>query len=131
TVVLPIGDGGEGTMKTLVRSTNGQTKKEIVLDPLGKEVTASYGILGNKKTCVVEMARASGLNLVPKEKLSPLKATSFGTGQLIKKGLDEGFKSFIIAIGGSASNDGGAGMLQALGAKLLDNKKREVELGGG
>lgn len=129
--LVPLGDGGEGTMRVLVNNTNGETRKAWVTDPNDKKIKAEYGILGDKRTCVIEMACASGLNLVPEKELSPLEATSYGTGELIKHALDEGFRSFILTIGGSATNDGGAGMLQALGAKLLDDKNREISFGGG
>lgn len=131
TVLLPIGDGGEGTMETLVAATGGKVKKITVTGPLNNAVEAAYGILGDEKTCVIEMASASGLHLVPEGELSPLKATTFGTGELIRQALDDGFTSFIIGIGGSATNDGGAGMLQALGLKILDASGNVVGLGGG
>lgn len=131
TVLLPIGDGGEGTMETLVAATGGKIKKMVVRGPLNNPVEAAYGILGDGKTCVIEMASASGLHLVSEEELSPLKATTFGTGELIRQALNDGFTSFIIGIGGSATNDGGAGMLQALGLKILDDSGESLGLGGG
>lgn len=131
THLLPVADGGEGTMETLVAVTKGKMKEVIVTDPLGRKVKAAYGILGDGKTCVIEIASASGLGHVPYEKLDPLKATTYGTGELIKEALNDGFTSFILALGGSATNDGGAGMLQALGAKLLDKNGEEVKWGGG
>lgn len=131
TIHLPMADGGEGTMETLVRATGGTIKNVKVVDPLGKEIIAEYGILGDEKTCVIEMAKASGLDLVPKDKLAPLVATTYGTGELIKQALKDGFTSFILAIGGSATNDGGAGMLQALGMQLLDHRGVEIGYGGG
>ncbi|WP_347552711.1 glycerate kinase [Pseudalkalibacillus hwajinpoensis] len=131
TVLLPIADGGEGTLETLVAATGGSKKKTAVTAPLGNSVLSEYGILGDNKTCVIEMASASGLGLVPNEELNPLVTTTFGTGELIKQALDDGFTSFILAIGGSATNDGGAGMLQALGIRLLDEKENEVGFGGG
>lgn len=131
THLLPVADGGEGTMETLVAVTKGKMKEVIVTDPLGRKVKAAYGILGDGKTCVIEIASASGLGHVPNEKLDPLKATTYGTGELIKEALNDGFTSFILALGGSATNDGGAGMLQALGAKLLDKNGEEVKWGGG
>jgi glycerate 2-kinase len=127
---LPVADGGEGTLDTLVAATNGQKISVYVTGPLGQKVEAEYGILGDGKTCIIEMAKASGLSLVPREELNPLKATTFGTGELIKQALDDGFKSFILAIGGSATNDGGAGMLQALGLVLLDEKGDSISPGG-
>ncbi|MDS9472594.1 glycerate kinase [Sporosarcina pasteurii] len=131
THLLPVADGGEGTMETLVSATDGKMKAVFVTGPLGGKVEAAYGILGNGKTCVIEIASASGLARVPEGKLAPLQATTYGMGQLIKQALDDGFSSFIIALGGSATNDGGAGMLQALGAKLLDREGNEVSFGGG
>ncbi|MGG3562386.1 glycerate kinase [Neobacillus rhizosphaerae] len=127
---LPVADGGEGTLDTLVAATNGQKVPVYVTGPLGQKVEAEYGILGDGKTCIIEMAKASGLSLVPREELNPLKSTTFGTGELIKRALDDGFKSFILAIGGSATNDGGAGMLQALGLALLDEKGDSISPGG-
>lgn len=131
TVLLPIGDGGEGTMETLVAATHGKIKKVLVKGPLNNQVEAAYGILGDGVTCVIEMASASGLHLVPEEKLSPLEATTYGTGELILQALNDGYSSFIVGLGGSATNDGGAGMLQALGMKILDVSGNEVGLGGG
>jgi len=130
TILLPVGDGGEGTLDTLVAATKGSTVSVHVKGPLGNLVEAEYGILGDGKTCVIEMAKASGLALVPSSQLNPLKATTYGTGELIKKALDDGYKSFILALGGSATNDGGAGMLQALGLKLHDENGEEIGLGG-
>lgn len=131
TVQLPIGDGGEGTMETLVAATNGEIRKVEVTGPLNRPVEAAYGILGDGKTCVVEMASASGLHLVQEEGMSPLKATTYGTGELIRHALDDGFTSFIVGLGGSATNDGGAGMLQALGLRILDAEGDEIGFGGG
>lgn len=130
TQCLPVADGGEGTLDTLVAATNGQKIPVFVTGPLGQKVEAEYGVLGDGKTCIIEMAKASGISLVPREELNPLKATTFGTGELIKQALDDGFKSFILALGGSATNDGGAGMLQALGLALLDDKGNKISSGG-
>ncbi|MGE8079935.1 glycerate kinase [Peribacillus loiseleuriae] len=130
TVILPIADGGEGTMETLIVATGGSKKRVPVTGPLGKIVEAEYGILGNGETCVIEMASASGIAHVTSDKLNPRLATTYGTGELIKQALDDGYKSFILAIGGSATNDGGAGMLQALGVKLLDEEGKEISFGG-
>ncbi|WHY71710.1 glycerate kinase [Fictibacillus enclensis] len=131
TVIVPAADGGEGTMDTLVAATAGEKKEVRVTGPLGQEVVASYGVLGDTSMCVIEMAEASGLCLLTQEELNPLASTTFGTGQLIKQALDDGFRSFILAIGGSATNDGGAGMLQALGMKLVDKNGAEIGSGGG
>lgn len=131
TSLLPVGDGGEGTVETLVATTNGKVEEVYVTGPVGKPVRAIYGVLGDGKTCVIELASAAGLDLVPMDQLNPLKTTTYGVGELMKKALDDGFTSFIFALGGSATNDGGAGMLQALGAKLLDGNGEEVQYGGG
>jgi glycerate 2-kinase len=131
TILIPMADGGDGTLDTLVVATEGKREPVVVKGPLGNEVEAEYGILGDNKTCVIEIAIASGLCLVEHDSLNPLITTTYGTGQLIKKALDNGYRKFIIALGGSATNDGGAGMLQALGVKLLDRKGKEVSYGGG
>jgi glycerate 2-kinase len=130
TLCLPVADGGEGTLDTLVAATNGQKIPVLVTGPLGQKVEAEYGVLGDGKTCVIEMANASGISLIPREELNPLKATTFGTGELIKQAVDDGFRSFILALGGSATNDGGAGMLQALGLSLLDEQGNQISTGG-
>jgi len=130
-VKIPMADGGDGTVKCLVNATGGEILKEKVTGPLGDEVLASYGILGDKKTAVIEMAEASGLTLVPEDRRNPLITTTYGTGQLIKFALDQGCRRMIIGIGGSATNDGGAGMVQALGVKLSDKDGEEIGFGGG
>ena len=130
-VKIPMADGGDGTAHCLVNATGGKILIEKVTGPLGDEVLASYGILGDKKTAVIEMAEASGLTLVPENRRNPLVTTTYGTGQLIKFALDQGCRKMIIGIGGSATNDGGAGMVQALGAKLLDKDGEEIGFGGG
>ncbi|VEF46865.1 glycerate kinase [Bacillus freudenreichii] len=118
-------------METLVSATSGKKIAAIVTNPLGNPVEAFYGVLGDGKTCVIEMASASGLDLVPEKERNPLVTTTYGTGELIKAALEEGYRNFILALGGSATNDGGAGMLQALGMKLLDGEKEEIGFGGG
>lgn len=130
TIILPMADGGEGTVEALTYSTQGQIVNTEVTGPLGERVTAKWGILGNRAGAVIEMAAASGINLVPKEQLNPLIATTYGTGELIRAALDAGYRKLIIGIGGSATNDGGAGMAQALGAKLLDSQGEELCRGG-
>ena len=127
---LPLADGGEGTVNSLVEATDGKIYNKKVIGPLGEPVEAFYGILGDKKTAVIEMAAASGLPLVPENKRDPLKTTTYGTGQLIKAALAQGAQKIIIGIGGSATNDCGVGMAQALGAKFLDNSGKEVAYGG-
>ncbi|USG64956.1 glycerate kinase [Brevibacillus ruminantium] len=131
TVLVPVADGGEGTMESLVAATKGRKVEVTVTGPLHTPVEAAYGILGDQVTCVIEMASASGLYLVPAEKRNPLITTTYGTGELIKQALDDGCRRFILGIGGSATNDGGIGMLQALGMKLLDSEGNPVGFGGG
>ncbi|MED3931830.1 glycerate kinase [Priestia megaterium] len=128
---VPMADGGEGTVQSLVDATGGQIIQAKVTGPLGKEVEAFYGILGDGKTAVIEMAAASGLHHVSMDKRNPLITTTRGTGELILKALDHKVKHIIIGIGGSATNDGGAGMAKALGAKLLDANGAEMKEGGG
>lgn len=130
TVLLPVADGGEGTMESLVAATKGRKVEATVSDPFGNPITAEYGLLGNQKTCVVEMASASGLCLISTDSLNPMIASTYGTGELIKKALDDGYRNFIVAIGGSATNDGGIGLLQALGMKMLDEFGNPVGCGG-
>ncbi|SHE54969.1 glycerate kinase [Tissierella praeacuta DSM 18095] len=128
---VPMADGGEGTMQSLVDATNGQIYTVEVIGPLGNEVEASYGILGDGETGVIEMASASGIHLVPSEKRNPLITTTYGTGQLIKSCLNHGVKKLLMGIGGSATNDGGIGVVQALGGKFLDKEGKELGFGGG
>ncbi|EES49793.1 glycerate kinase [Clostridium botulinum] len=130
-IKVPMADGGEGTVEALVESTNGEIHEVEVLNPFGQKVNACFGILGNKTTAVIEMATASGIQLIKREERNPLITTTYGTGELIKAALDKGIKHIIIGIGGSATNDGGAGMIQALGGKLLDSNGSEISFGGG
>ncbi|ANU15293.1 Glycerate kinase [Planococcus halocryophilus Or1] len=130
-VLLPAADGGEGTMIAMVEATGGELVPHEVEDPLGRKVIASYGILGDGKTCVIEIAEASGLTLLKEHEQDPLSASSFGTGELISRALDAGFRTFIIGLGGSATNDGGAGMLEALGMNFLDQAGQRLPRGGG
>lgn len=117
-VKVPMADGGEGTVQSLVDATGGQIIKCEVTGPLGDKVQASYGLLGDANIAVIEMAEASGLPLVPKDQRDPLRATTFGTGELIADAINRGVKEIIIGIGGSATNDAGAGFAQALGARF-------------
>lgn len=130
-VELPMADGGEGIMDNLVYATGGSRKEVTVSDPLGRSITAHYGVLGDGSTAVIEMAQASGLPLLQPEERNPLLATTRGTGELIKHALDRGCRKFIVGLGGSATNDGGAGMLMALGLKLLDAAGQPLAEGGG
>ena len=128
---VPMADGGEGTVQSLVDATSGQILTAQVLDPLGNSINAQYGVLGDRVTAVIEMAAASGLTLVPLDKRDPRVTTTYGTGELIRAALASGCRKLIIGIGGSATNDGGAGMAQALGAKLLTASGEQIKPGGG
>ncbi|MFZ5814416.1 MAG: glycerate kinase [Bacillota bacterium] len=128
--LVPMADGGEGTVQALVDATGGRLVTATVRGPLGEPVEAAFGLMGDGETAVIEMAQASGLPLVPPERRNPLITSTYGTGELIRHALDLGAKRLIIGIGGSATNDGGAGMAQALGARLLDGDGRELEPGG-
>ncbi len=128
---VPMADGGEGTTQSLVDATNGKFYTVEVMGPLGEKRDARFGILGDGKTAILEMAAASGLELVPKEKRDATITTTYGTGELIKAALSKNVETILIGIGGSATNDGGAGMVQALGGKLLDKDGNEIGFGGG
>ena len=131
-VKIPMADGGEGTVQALVDATDGEIITAEVSDPLGNQIKAEFGILGDsQKTAVIEMASASGLPLVPRDKRNPMLTTTYGTGELIRIALDKGCRKLIVGIGGSATVDGGAGMAQALGVKLLDKNSNEIPKGGG
>ncbi|MFC5650642.1 glycerate kinase [Paenibacillus solisilvae] len=131
TDLLPVGDGGEGTLEALVHATGGTRHYLTVTGPLGEPVEACFGMLGDGVTAVVEMAQASGLQLVAPRQRNPLKTTTYGTGELILAALDYPLERLIVMIGGSATNDGGAGMLQALGASLSDSQGQAIGYGGG
>ncbi len=124
---IPLADGGDGTLDSLVFSTKGQFKDVPALDPIGREIIAQYGILGDRKTAVIEMSIASGLTILKKNELNPLITTTYGTGQLIQQALDDGFRRLIICIGGSATNDCGSGMAQALGVLFQDKSGNEIQ----
>ncbi|MGI9278849.1 MAG: glycerate kinase [Endozoicomonas sp.] len=130
-VKVPVADGGEGTLQSLVDATGGRLIEVPVTGPLGNQIQAELGVLGDGKTAVIEMARASGLELVSLEHRNPMIATTYGTGELIHSALDMGVEKIIVGIGGSATNDGGAGMMQALGVRLLDDHGKELLYGGG
>ncbi|MCE7791616.1 glycerate kinase [Salipaludibacillus sp. CUR1] len=129
-IKCPMADGGEGTVQSLVDATGGRFVAQDVQGPLGDKTEAFFGILGDEKTAVIEMASASGIHLVPNHSKDPKITTTYGTGELIKAALDLGVKKFIIGIGGSATNDGGSGMFQALGGSLLDYSGNEIAKGG-
>ncbi|TFH92217.1 glycerate kinase [Vibrio ouci] len=130
-IKLPMADGGEGTVQSLVDATGGDIVSVAVTGPLGQSVEGFYGLLGDGSTAVIEMAAASGLHLVEPSQRNPLLTTTYGTGELVKAALDKGVNHIIIGIGGSSTNDGGVGMAQALGAKLLDAKGNDLPFGGG
>ena len=128
-VLLPVADGGDGTLEALV-GTSGSFFEAQVTGPLGESVRAQWGVMPDGKTAVIEMARASGLALVPPERRDPRITTSYGAGELIGEALDKGCREIIIGVGGSATNDAGAGMAQALGASLIDYAGKQVRFGG-
>src|SRR6266568_3845367 len=128
--IVPVADGGEGTVQALVDATGGQIVQQMVTGPLGEPVEAFYGVLGDGQTAAIEMAACAGLPLVPPSRCDPRITTTYGVGELILAALDRGCRHFIIGIGGSATNDGGAGMAQALGASLLTDKGTEIARGG-
>jgi glycerate kinase len=130
TSLVPMADGGEGTTQALVDALGGSLISAAVTGPMGERVVAHWGFLSDSVTAVIEMAAASGLGLVPPEKRNPELATTYGTGELIRHALEKGCRRFIVGIGGSATNDGGAGMAQALGARLLDAGGRPIAFGG-
>ena len=129
--LVPMADGGEGTVEALVEATGGEYREEPVTGPLGEPVLARYGRLGDGRTAVIEMASASGLVLVPHDRRDPLRASTFGTGEVIRSAAEDGIVRLIVGIGGSATNDGGAGLAQALGFRLLDADGRDLPPGGG
>jgi len=130
-VKMPVADGGEGTIDAIASCVPATVYELEVCDPMGKNAVAKYAVIENGETAVIEMAQASGLPMVPIEERNPLVATTYGTGQLMKDALDKGVKKMIIGIGGSATNDGGAGVLMALGASFKNDEGEEVPLGGG
>ena len=127
---FPVADGGEGMLEVLVQATNGKFLSAQVHDPLMRLHTARYGILGNQETVIIEMAQASGLPLLSPEERNPMYTTTYGTGELILHALQKGYRQFLIGIGGSATNDAGMGMLQALGYRFYDANDRELDTGG-
>lgn len=129
-VKIPVADGGEGTVDALVLGMNGKYEQVEVLDPLGRTIYAKYGIL-NDSIAVIEMAAASGLPLVSEEERNPMLTTTYGTGQLIQAAMEKGCRKILVGIGGSATNDGGVGMAQALGVSFKDKEEKEIGYGGG
>jgi len=127
---IPLADGGEGTARTVTEAAGGELVKVTVRGPLGKKVKAEFGLIEKGRVAVLDMAAASGLELLKREELDPMKASTYGTGELIKASLDSGARELIIGIGGSATNDGGIGMIGALGFRVLDEKGNPVGEGG-
>lgn len=129
-IQVPVADGGDGTMEALVSANDGEYRTAQVEGPLGDPVQASYGLIDSGRTAVVELATASGLTLIPPERRDPRRTSTYGFGQLLEAARHAGVAGIIAGIGGSATNDGGAGMAQALGYRLLDAQGRELERGG-
>lgn len=129
--LTPLADGGEGTVEAVISATKGTLVNLRVKDPLMRDINSFYGILPDKNTVVIEMAAASGITLLKKDEKDPLLTSTYGTGQIIKDALKNGFRKLIIGIGGSATNDGGVGMAKALGVKFYDKDKNEIGNGGG
>lgn len=127
--VRPLADGGEGTVDALVQGMNGSLRKVRVTGPLGDKVDAAYGIIEEEKMAVIEMSAAAGITLVPDEKKNPLFTTTYGVGEMIRDAIEKGCRKFVVGIGGSATNDGGIGMLQALGYDFLNSKGNAVPYG--
>ena len=130
TVQIPVADGGDGTLDALVRSTGGEQFTSKVMGPLQHPVAAMWGVMGDGETAVIEMSRASGLTLIPRRRRNPKITTTYGTGELIKEALERGYRKILVGMGGSATNDGGAGMAQALGVRFLDSSGNELAHGG-
>ncbi len=129
--LLPLADGGEGTVEALIDATKGEIRKVKVHDPLMRTIESFFGLLGDKKTAVIEMAAASGIELLKENERNPWVATTYGTGELIKHALDSGCRKLVIGIGGSSTNDAGTGVIQALGGKFLDSAGKDIGYGGG
>ncbi len=127
--VRPLADGGEGTVDALVCGMNGKLQNIQVTGPLGEPVDCEYGIIEETRTAIIEMSGAAGITLVSKEKRNPLHTTTYGVGEMMKDAMDKGCRRFLVGIGGSATNDGGVGMLQALGYEFLDKEGRQVPFG--
>jgi glycerate kinase len=131
-VIKPMADGGEGTAQAVIKAANGQWIRRTVMGPLaGMQVEAGFAWFSHDRTALVEMASASGLELLSEEQMNPLEATTYGTGQLIKAALEYGAREILLAVGGSATVDGGAGAAAALGWRFLDCKGEQIALGGG
>ena len=130
-ISIPVADGGEGTVEALVTATSGKIVTVPAVDALNRPIQSFYGVLGDGKTAVIEMAAASGIELLAPEERNPLVTSTYGAGLLLKSAMEAGFEEIILGIGGSATNDGGAGMAQALGFRLLDKNDNPIGPGGG
>ncbi|OGV55913.1 MAG: glycerate kinase [Lentisphaerae bacterium GWF2_52_8] len=130
-ISVPMADGGEGSTEAVLKAAGGELRTVTVRGPLGKPVEASFALLNDKRSAVLEMAAASGIELLSNDELNPLLASTFGTGELLRAALDAGAREIIMGIGGSATVDGGAGFIQALGVKLLDCEGNDLPGGGG
>lgn len=128
-VISPIADGGEGTVEAIISATKGEMVTTIVRNPLGKQISATYGWIPQTNTAIIEMSQAGGITLITPEERNPLNTTTYGVGEMILDAISKGCRNFVVGIGGSATNDGGVGMLQALGFSFLDKEGREVTLG--
>ncbi|MBQ2898080.1 MAG: glycerate kinase [Clostridia bacterium] len=128
-IISPIADGGEGTVDAIVSATNGEMIKTVVSDPIGSKIEASYGIITKTKTAIIEMSAAAGITLIDEKERNPMNTTTYGVGEMIMDAISRGCRKFVIGIGGSATNDGGIGMLQALGFEFLDKNGNQVALG--
>jgi len=126
-IELPMADGGEGTLEAIIAATQGCLRKLKVSGPFGEQIEAAYGITGEGNRCVIEVSRTAGLPMIPKNKRDPLKVTTYGLGEMILAGLQGKSRQFIIGLGGSASNDCGCGMAQALGVRFLDRSQNEIK----
>jgi len=130
TILIPVADGGDGTLAALIDTTGGSYREATVTGPLGDPLVARWGVMGDGETAVIEMALASGLALIPDDRRDPRQATTHGTGELIRAALEAGFRRIIVGLGGSATNDGGTGMAAALGARFLDTNGDPLPPGG-
>ena len=127
--ISPIADGGEGTVEAIISATNGNLVRTVVCNPLGEKIEAIYGFIPHTKTAIIEMSAAAGITLVNESERNPMNTTTFGVGEMILDAISKGCRKFVIGIGGSATNDGGVGMLQALGFEFLDKDGKQVLLG--
>ena len=124
--ISPIADGGEGTVEAVISATNGELVKTVVCNPIGERIEAAYGFIPHTKTAIIEMSAAAGITLISESERNPMNTTTFGVGEMILDAISKGCRKFLVGIGGSATNDGGVGMLQALGFEFLDENGKQV-----